>query len=174
MMRPASLEQHPDLIEMRERYERAGSSSVAQVIDGLGLLAGLYLAISPWVVGFNGLSRLTVSNLVTGIVVAALALGFASAYGRTYGISWVVPIIGIWTIISPWVTGSATTANIWNNVVTGAVIFLLGLGAVAVGSKRMPGMGHKGDMSHRGDMPHRTDMPNRPDMTNRPDFPNRP
>ncbi|MEU3167354.1 SPW repeat protein [Streptosporangium sp. NPDC006930] len=174
MTRPASLEHHPDLIEMRERYERAGSSSVAQAIEGLGLLAGLYLAISPWVVGFNGLSRLSVSNLVTGIVVAALALAFASAYGRTYGVSWVAPVIGIWTIIAPWITGSATRGSIWNNVVTGIVILLLGLGAVAMGTKKMAGMSHKGNTSHRGDTSHRTDMPGRADMPNRPDFPNRP
>ncbi|MEU8381028.1 SPW repeat protein [Streptosporangium sp. NPDC048865] len=169
MTRPTSLEHHPDLIEMRERYERAGSSSVAQTIEGLGLLAGLYLAISPWVVGFNGLSRLTVSNLVTGIAVAALALAFASAYGRTYGISWVAPVIGIWTIVSPWITGSATRGSIWNNVVTGIVILLLGLGAVAMGSKKMSSMGQRRDMPHHmGDTSNRTDMPHRPDMPNRP------
>jgi len=167
-MRPASLEHHPDLIEMRERYERAGSSSLAQTIDGLGLLAGLYLAISPWVVGFNGLSRLAVSNIVTGIAIAALALAFASAYGRTYGISWVAPVIGIWTIIAPWITGSATVGSIWNNVVTGIVILLLGLGAVAMGSKKMAGAANKGNMSHRGEASHRTDTPNRPDFPNRP------
>ncbi|GAA4200509.1 hypothetical protein GCM10022252_53820 [Streptosporangium oxazolinicum] len=171
MTRPASLEQHPDLIEMRERYERAGSSSIAQVIDGLGLLAGLYLAISPWVVGFNNLPRLSVSNIVTGIAVAAMAIALASAYGRTYGISWVVPVIGIWTIVSPWITGSATRGSIWNNVVTGIVILLLGLGAVAVGSKRMPGMSQRRDVTHRGDSSNRSDMPN---MPNRPDMPHRP
>ena len=168
MTRPASLEHHPDLIEMRERYERAGSSSVAQVIDGLGLLAGLYLAISPWVVGFSGLSRLSVSNLVTGIAVAALALAFASAFGRTYGISWVVPVLGIWTIVAPWITGSATRGSIWNNVVTGIVILLLGLGAVAMGSKRMSGVSSRRDMPHIGDTSNRSDMPNRPDLPHRP------
>ncbi|MER5644238.1 SPW repeat protein [Streptosporangium sp. NPDC002524] len=168
MTRPTSLEHHPDLIEMRERYERAGSSSMAQTIEGLGLLAGLYLAISPWVVGFNGLSRLAVSNLVTGIAVAALALAFASAYGRTYGISWVAPVIGIWTIVSPWITGSATRGSAWNNVVTGIVILLLGLGAVAIGSKKMSGMAQKRDLSHMGDSSNRSDMPHRPDMPNRP------
>jgi hypothetical protein len=108
----------------------------AQAIDGVTLLAGLYLAISPWVVGFNGMSRLAVSNLVTGIALAALALGFASAYGRTYGLSWIAPIIGVWTIVAPWVARSSTTASIWNNVVTGAVILGFGLGAVAVGARQ--------------------------------------
>ncbi|AWS46071.1 SPW repeat protein [Streptosporangium sp. 'caverna'] len=155
MIRPAGLEQHPDLIEMRERYERAGSSTAAQGIDGLSLLAGLWLAISPWVVGFNGLSRISVSNLVTGIALAALAMAFAAAFGRTYGLSWIAAIIGIWTIIVPWVTGSATTSTIWTNVVTGVVIFLLGMGAVAVSARKMPNMG--GRTSHMSnDMSGRT------------------
>jgi SPW repeat len=138
MSRPTGLEAHPDIVAMRAKYERASSSTAAQVIDGLTLLAGLYLAISPWVVGFNGLSRLAVSNMVTGLALAALALGFASAYGRTYGLTWIAPILGIWTILSPWIIRSYTTGSIWNNVITGIIILLLGLGAMAVGNRKMP------------------------------------
>ncbi|MEV7969519.1 SPW repeat protein [Sphaerisporangium sp. NPDC088356] len=138
MTRPTGLEAHPDIVAMRAKYERAGSSTAAQVIDGLTLLAGLYLAISPWVVGFNGLSRLAVSNMVTGLALAALALGFASAFGRTYGLTWIVPILGVWTILSPWIIRSHTTGSIWNNVITGIIILLLGLGAMAVGTRKMP------------------------------------
>lgn len=146
MTRPAGLERHPDIMELRAKYEHAASSTTAQAIDGLTVLSGLYLAISPWVAGFNNLSRLSVCNLVTGFALAALAVGFASAYGRTHGLSWIAPIIGLWTIVSPWIVQSATTASVWNNVVTGIVIFLLGLGAVAVGlRKRSPGgMRHLG------------------------------
>ncbi|MFC4533408.1 SPW repeat protein [Sphaerisporangium dianthi] len=138
MTRPTGLEAHPDIVAMRAKYERASSSTAAQMIDGLTLLAGLYLAISPWVVGFNGLSRLSVSNMVTGLALAALALGFASAFGRTYGLTWIAPILGVWTIVSPWIIRSHTTGSIWNNVITGIVILLLGLGAMAVGSRKMP------------------------------------
>lgn len=138
MTRPTGLEAHPDIVAMRAKYERAGSSAAAQAIDGLALLAGLYLAISPWVVAFNGQTRISVNNLITGLLLAALALGFASAYGRTYGLTWIAPILGIWTIVSPWVIRSATTETIWNNVVTGVVILLLGLAAMAVGNRKMP------------------------------------
>jgi hypothetical protein len=167
MIRPAGLEQHPDLIEMRERYERAGSSAAAQGIDGLSLLAGLWLAISPWVVGFNGLSRISVSNLITGLALAALAMAFAVAFGRTYGLSWIAAIIGIWTIIVPWITGSATTSTIWTNVVTGVIIFLLGMGAVAVSARKMPTMGGRSsnmssDMSGRTSGMSGSNMPGRP------------
>ncbi|GII65483.1 hypothetical protein Skr01_55680 [Sphaerisporangium krabiense] len=150
MTRPTGLEAHPDIVAMRAKYERAGSSVVAQVIEGLILLAGLYLAISPWVVGFiTGQPRLSVNNLITGLVVAALALGFASAYGRTYGLTWMLPILGIWTIITPWVIRSVSTGTIANNVATGAVILLLGLGAMAVGTRSpMHGERMHGDRLH--------------------------
>ncbi|MEU7696410.1 SPW repeat protein [Microbispora hainanensis] len=132
MVRPG-LAHRPDVTELRETYDRAGSTVPAQVMDGVTFLAGLYLAISPWIVGFSGFGGLAINNLIVGLTVAALAMGCASAFGRTYGMSWVVPVLGVWTIIAPWVISGrpATTATIWDNVVTGAIIFLFGLGALA-------------------------------------------
>ncbi|WP_327046423.1 SPW repeat protein [Microbispora sp. NBC_01189] len=132
MVRPG-LARRPDVTELRQTYDRAGSTAPAQVMDAVTLLAGLYLAISPWIVGFTGFGGLTVNNLIVGLVVTALALSCASAFGRTYGVSWVTPVLGVWAIIAPWVIRGqpATTATIWNNVVTGAIIFLFGLGALA-------------------------------------------
>jgi hypothetical protein len=139
MTTPGShIEEHPDLMELRARYERAATTPQARAVEGLTLLAGLYLAISPWAVGFSGTATgLTVSNLITGLAVAILALGFGSAYERTHGLGWVVAAIGVWTIITPWVVSgpSATAGTITNNVITGAVVFLLGLATSAFGMK---------------------------------------
>ncbi|MEW9552783.1 SPW repeat protein [Nonomuraea sp. NPDC050783] len=131
MVRAAGTRIRPGMAETRQRYDEAACRSGFQALDGLALLAGLYLAISPWVARFAGLSRLTVSNLVTGLAVAALAVGFAAAYGRTHGLSWVTPVIGVWTIISPWVMygGAAPSAAVWTNVVVGIWIVLMGLAA---------------------------------------------
>ncbi|MEU7938520.1 SPW repeat protein [Microbispora bryophytorum] len=132
MVRPG-LARRPDVTELRQTYDRAGSTAPAQVMDGVTFLAGVYLALSPWIVGFSGFGALAINNLIVGLTVAALAMGCASAFGRTYGMSWVVPVLGAWTIVAPWVIRGqpATTATIWNNVVTGAIIFLFGLGALA-------------------------------------------
>ncbi|GLW09516.1 hypothetical protein Misp01_46450 [Microtetraspora sp. NBRC 13810] len=129
---------HPDIVRMRERYELAGASPRAQVADGLTMLAGLYLAISPWIIGFNGLPGITVNNLVTGLAVALLGLGFSFAFGRTHGITWVLPLIGLWTIAAPWAIRGpmATTATIWNNVVIGAILLALGLATAGMGMAR--------------------------------------
>ncbi|MEW9530975.1 SPW repeat protein [Microbispora sp. NPDC049125] len=133
MVRPTGLAGHPDVAELRQTYDRAGSTAPAQIMDGLTFLSGLYLAISPWVVGFHRSSTLAVNNLVVGLAVAALALGFASAFGRTYGVSWLIPLFGVWTIIAPWVVSGRphTTGAIWNNVITGILILLFGVGALA-------------------------------------------
>jgi hypothetical protein len=127
---------------MRDRYDRLSLTREAQVVEGLTLLAGTYLAISPWVAGFRPAEhKLMVNNLVCGIVVSVLALGFATEYGRTHGLSWVIPVLGIWTIISPWATQGTNLAGgtILNNVITGLVITLLGLATVAMSRGRRPG-----------------------------------
>ncbi|WP_433225832.1 SPW repeat protein [Actinomadura formosensis] len=128
------IEQHPDIIEMRARYEAAAETPVAQGVNGLIALTGLYLAASPWIVGFGGRTNLTVNNLIMGVALTLLAAGFASAYGRTHTMSWVTPVIGIWTIIAPWAVAGdmATTSTIWSNVVTGAIALVLGVAAMGV------------------------------------------
>jgi MFS superfamily sulfate permease-like transporter len=133
----AGMEQHPDIAELRARYERASETMPARVTNGLIFLCGLYLAISPWVVGFHPRRTISVNDLLTGIAVALLALGLASAYGRTHGIAWVAPLIGVWTIIAPWVVSPhrATTAMIISHVVVGALIVLLGAAASTIGMR---------------------------------------
>ncbi|GAA1265382.1 SPW repeat protein [Sphaerisporangium rubeum] len=148
MVRPTGMERHPDIQEMRATRERAGSMPVAQVTEGLNIVSGLYLAISPWIVGFSGFSRLAVNNLITGLALAVLAMGFASAYGRTYGLSWIAPVIGLWTIIAPFVLRSVSASTVWSNVVIGTIILLLGLGAMAFGMMRRKPQRFGGD-GHR-------------------------
>jgi hypothetical protein len=134
----ARIEEHPDLVGLRMRYEQAAETRTAQFVDGLSFLAGAYLALSPWILGFNGLTTLTVSNLITGIAAAVFALGFASAFGRTHGIAWVAPIIGVWAIVSPWlVSGHVyTTRTITSNVIVGGVFVLTSLAAIGAGMRR--------------------------------------
>ncbi|MBX6387341.1 MAG: SPW repeat protein [Microbispora sp.] len=135
MVGPTGLERHPDVTELRQTYDRAGSTAPAQVLEGLSFLAGLYLALSPWIVGFFGLRSMTVNNLITGLVVSGLALGLASAFGRTYGVGWLLPLLGVWAIVSPFVLRAgreATATTIWNNVAIGIVILALGAAALAM------------------------------------------
>jgi hypothetical protein len=141
MVRPNTvLDDHPDIVELRARYERLSETSTAQSIDGLTLLAGVYLAISPWVAGFRPVEHnLAVNNLVCGITVALLGVGYATMYGRTHGLSWVPVVLGTWTVLAPWLTRGVTVAagTATNNVVTGIVVTILGFMTVGLASRRM-------------------------------------
>ncbi|MEV0241767.1 SPW repeat protein [Streptomyces sp. NPDC050674] len=140
----STMENHPDILDMRQRHEmaeRATTTSRAQMIETLALLTGLYLAASPWIVGFNGggFTRLAVTNLITGIGYALLMSGgFGRAYDRTHSMAWAACALGVWTIVAPWVVAGNvdTTRTVVNNIITGIVALLLALAASAAASMR--------------------------------------
>jgi hypothetical protein len=126
---------HPDLAEMRERLERTASSGSAVALGGLVLLAGLYAAISPWVVHFSGTPFIAVNNLIVGIAVGLIGFCAALAPERMLRLAWVVAPLGVWLIISPWAVTAAHGARagiVWNNCWIGAVTAVLGLAAMGL------------------------------------------
>ena len=126
-----SIDQHPDIVALRAGYGRAAESVSAQGTFGLTMLGALYTAVSPWIVGFNATTALAVNDLIIGIAVAGLAFGFGAALDRTHGMTWIVPVLGIWLIISPWILRdvSLSAGMIWSNVVSGGALAILGIGA---------------------------------------------
>lgn len=132
-MTTEAMKLHPERAQLEDERESTANLSTLRAVDGLMFLCGLYLAISPWVVGFNGMSTLLANNLIVGIALAMLARKSSSA-GRRAVSAWVVSVIGTWTIIAPWVVSGAvaTTASIWNNVATGAIAVLIGLAATSL------------------------------------------
>lgn len=131
---PTSMESHPDIMDLRDRSELAASAPRAQMIEALAVGAGLFLAISPWVAGFNSsFSRLAVCNLVLGLAYTLLMAGFGPAYERTHARAWAAALIGMFTIIAPWAVngGAHVRATILTNVITGGLMTCLALAAVA-------------------------------------------
>lgn len=127
------LESHPDLAAMSARYEEMSESRSAQLTDSLLVLAGLFVALSPWIVGFHDVSvALAMNNLVIGLAIAILAVGYAAAFDRTHRLAWVCPLLGAWTIVAVWLVSGTVmaTETVLTNVIAGAVVLLLGLAAL--------------------------------------------
>ena len=124
-----SIETHPDIVALRARYERASITPSGQAMEALAIVVGLYLAASPWIVGFNGFPTLAINNLITGIAYALLIGGFGPAFESSHARGWAASVIGLWTIIAPWcVFGSPAIAkSIASNVVAGVLALCLGL-----------------------------------------------
>ncbi|MFJ4621960.1 SPW repeat protein [Streptomyces sp. NPDC088812] len=136
----STMESHPDIVEMRQRHalaEQMATTQQGQALEALAMLCGLYLAASPWIAGFSGFSTLAVNNLITGIAYALLLSGFGHAYERTHARAWTAALLGVWTIVAPWVVAGNvdTTRTIVNNVIVGIIALLLALAASAAASR---------------------------------------
>ncbi|BBY23329.1 hypothetical protein MSTO_35340 [Mycobacterium stomatepiae] len=132
------------MLALRARYERVAESTSAHFTFGLALLTGLYVAASPWIVGFSGTASLATSDFIVGIAVAFLAYGFATTLDRAHGMTWTLPVLGVWVIVSPWVvTGVVLTAGMmWSHVIAGAVMTFLGLNAAYFGMRTRAAADH--------------------------------
>lgn len=127
------MDSHPDIVAMSARYERLAETPTAQATDALTVLGGLFVALSPWIVGFSeSAPGLAMNNLIIGLGVAVLGAGFATAYERTHRLTWVCPLLGAWTVIAVWtVSGAeATTETVLSNVIGGVAVTLFGLAAM--------------------------------------------
>ncbi|MFI9248485.1 SPW repeat protein [Streptomyces sp. NPDC053069] len=131
---------HPDVSEMRARYARMLGGRDVALVDGPVFLLGLYCAASPWIVHYTASQpALMTHNLIMGIAIGLLALGFTRAPERMYGLSWAMCAIGIWMIIAPWVVGRGPDAGvIINNVIIGALALVLGLVCAGTAARSTP------------------------------------
>jgi hypothetical protein len=127
----ARMAEHPDIVAMGTRYERAAETPIAQATDSLTVLSGLFVALSPWIVGFSE-SALATNNLIVGLGITGLGAGFAFAFERTHRLTWVCPLLGVWTIVAVWTMSgvTATTDMVLTNVLGGGAVVLFSLAAM--------------------------------------------
>ncbi|MBX7554730.1 SPW repeat protein [Streptomyces sp. NPDC004232] len=131
---------HPDVSEMRERYARMLGGRDVALVDGPVFLLGLYCAASPWIVHYTtSQPSLVAHNLIMGIAIGLLALGFTRAPERMYGLSYAMCALGIWMIIAPWIVGTSPDRGvIINNIVIGALALVLGLVCAGTAARSTP------------------------------------
>ncbi|MFE6612042.1 SPW repeat protein [Amycolatopsis sp. NPDC057786] len=126
------------------------STGSSEVSLGLVLLAGVYLILSPWVIEFTGTFGMAATTMISGIVLALFAAGCARSAGlRT--LAWVIPVLGLWVIASPWVISRGrglvpldypgmpelNTATWLSNVIAGVIVLVAGI-ALALSARRRP------------------------------------
>lgn len=115
---------------------RTASADQVRWASGINLIAGLWLIIAPWVLGY-ATGRSVTNNVVVGVVVAVLAaIRFFGAY-RAAGISWINVLLGLWMIVAPWVLHDVVSAAYWNDVIVGIIIAVFGAWS-AMASSRAP------------------------------------
>ena len=94
--------------------------------DPVNAAAGAWLIVSPWVLGFSGMTAAMWTMVATGIVLGAVALG-ATFVPRQWE-EWTEVALAAWLAVSPWVLGfRGTETAMVNAVLVAAVILVLAL-----------------------------------------------
>jgi len=98
-----------------QTYRRRSAGS------GINVVLGIWVIISPFVLGFSGNQTARWNDVAVGIAVAILALSGGSVWNA---------LLGIWLIISPFVLGFVNMPTLlWNNIILGILIFIVAVSA---------------------------------------------
>ncbi|HEU0051454.1 MAG TPA: SPW repeat protein [Patescibacteria group bacterium] len=108
-------------LEQARTYVRTAS--------GIDVVAGLWVFLSPFILGFSSITGALWNNLIVGaaIIIFSATNAAGSGYKRAWP-SWINVVLGIWLILSPFIIGFATLNRpLWNNIILGAVVVVLAL-----------------------------------------------
>jgi len=94
----------------------------AKWCDVANLVLGAILFFSPWIFGFEA-GRASENAYLAGIVIAVLAIAALSAFAVWE--EWLNLIVGLWTLVSPWLLGFQGTSAAPVHVVIGAAVAIL-------------------------------------------------
>lgn len=101
--------------------------------SGLNVLAGIWLIIAPWVLGYST-SDPRWNDVVFGIIVGVLALIRVGGAYRAEVLSWINLLIGAWLVVAAFTIDSTARAS-WNDVILGIIVFLLAAGSAEASSR---------------------------------------
>ncbi len=94
--------------------------------DWANLVLGVWLILSPWLLGFSGTPAATWNAVVVGVVVALMAL--LHLRGGPMWEEWLNVLLGVWLILSPWLLGFSGVGNaMWNALIVGVLVGALAL-----------------------------------------------
>ena len=99
--------------------------STVMAAGGFNVLAGIWLIIAPFVLGYDDGDPYW-NDIVFGAIVAVLALARVAGAYRASWMSWLNMLIGAWIFISAFWLDDTSNAGT-NNIILGAIVFVLGL-----------------------------------------------
>jgi hypothetical protein len=102
-------------------------SSRPRLPAGSTSLAGIWLIMAPFLLGYSELAEPTWNDILVGVAVVILAGVKLSKPLSAAGISWVNVILGVWLIIAPFVLQYEVQNAMWNDIILGCIIAICGI-----------------------------------------------
>ena len=96
--------------------------SNAKFCDVANLILGAVLFCSPWMFGFAAGAQ-SQNASISGIVIAVISIAALAAFAVWE--EWLNLIVGLWTLVSPWVLGFQGTRAMTVHVIVGLLVAIL-------------------------------------------------
>lgn len=98
--------------------------------DSVNFILGLWLIISPWVLGY-ATTYPAWNAWIIGVIIAVAAAATLVAFHQWE--EWLNVVLAAWLIVSPWLLGFSTmTAEVSNQVIVGIVVGVLAIWSARV------------------------------------------
>jgi hypothetical protein len=107
-----------------------------ETLSGLNVIAGIWLIIAPWVLGYSGRDPRW-NDVVFGAIVTVFALLRTFGAYRADWLSWINALIGVWIFIAAFAIDYTTTAG-WNDIILGVIVFVLAMGSAEATAAVLP------------------------------------
>ena len=107
-------------------FKNYSDNSPGRIASMVNFFLGIWVLISPFVIGFSGFRGLMLNNVIVGVIVLIVAA--VQAWGTTPagGLGGINLILGLWLIVTAFVFDvQGIPAIVWNQIISGAVVAIL-------------------------------------------------
>ena len=88
--------------------------------------------VLPFVIGFSNVKVFVWNHIIVGmiLILAGARAALTSNVRTARTMDWIAAIAGVWLIIATFLLrGLTITAGLWNDIIVGVIVFLLGVWA---------------------------------------------
>jgi hypothetical protein len=115
----------------------SNSDTGTKTAGGLNIIAGIWLIISGFILGYSNQPAPLWDDIILGIIVLVVAWARIANVGAMPSLAWINIIAGIWLFISPWVVRfSNQPTAMWNNIILGIIVFILAIWGLSTSPQR--------------------------------------
>ncbi|RUU13438.1 hypothetical protein EOD10_15715 [Mesorhizobium sp. M7A.T.Ca.TU.009.01.3.2] len=111
------------------------SDSSRPALDVVNILAGIALALSPWLLGYAADAVAVWHAFIAGVITVLIAARALVAFHKYE--EWANLVVGLWIVAAPWVLGFAGLATaMWSHVIAGVVVAVLAAASLWLANNR--------------------------------------
>jgi len=114
----------------------------AKTASGINVVAGVWLILSPYILGFAAISAALANSVITGIIIGVLALIRVYTPKTSASLSWINLILGVWLIAAPFILGITSMVAVWNSVILGIIVAAMAIWSATAVAEERHGHGH--------------------------------